>query len=43
VKILVRDEATIPEVLKDKVEVVKGDVLIQSDVDKTLEGVDGVN
>ena len=41
-KILVRDEATIPAEIKDKVEVVKGDVLNQEDVDKTVEGTDAV-
>lgn len=41
-KILVRDEATIPAEFKDKVEIVKGDVLNQEDVDKTVQGTDAV-
>lgn len=41
-KILVRDESTIPTEFKDKVEVVKGDVLNQADVDKCVEGTDAV-
>ena len=39
---LVRDENTIPAEFKDKVEVVKGDVLNKADVEKTIQGVDGV-
>ncbi|CRK94646.1 CLUMA_CG008146, isoform A [Clunio marinus] len=42
VKLLVRDESTVPNEFKDKVEIVKGDVLNQSDVDKTVEGTDAV-
>lgn len=41
-KILVRDESTIPAEFKDKVEVVKGDVLNQDDVEKTVNGTDAV-
>ena len=41
-KILVRDEATVPVEFRDKVEIVKGDVLNQADVDKTVEGTDAV-
>lgn len=37
-----RDESTIPADFKDKVEVVKGDVLNKADVEKAVEGVDGV-
>jgi biliverdin reductase / flavin reductase len=39
---LVRDESTIPAEFREKVEVVKGDVLNQSDVDKCVEGTDAV-
>lgn len=39
---LVRDESKIPTEYKDKVEVIKGDVLNQSDVDKCVEGTDAV-
>lgn len=39
---LVRDENTIPAEFKDKVEIVKGDVLNKADVEKTIQGVDGV-
>jgi biliverdin reductase / flavin reductase len=42
VKILVRDESTVPAEFKDKVEIVKGDVLNQADVDKTVKGTDAV-
>lgn len=42
VKILVRDESTVPPEFKDKVEIVKGDVLNQEDVDKTVKGTDAV-
>lgn len=42
VKMLVRNEATLPEEFKSKVEVIQGDVLNQADVDKAVEGVDGV-
>lgn len=42
VKILVRDESTVPAEFKDKVEIVKGDVLNQEDVDKTVDGTDAV-
>lgn len=41
-KILVRDESTIPAEFKDKVEIVKGDVLNKDDVDKTVQGTDAV-
>lgn len=41
-KLLVRNEATIPAGFKDKVEIVNGDVLNQDDVDKTVDGVDAV-
>lgn len=37
-----RDESTIPADFKDKVEIVKGDVLNKEDVEKSVEGVDGV-
>ena len=37
-----RDESTIPTDFKDKVEVVKGDVLKIEDVEKTVEGTDAV-
>lgn len=33
---------TIPTDFKDKVEIIKGDVLIKEDVEKAVEGVDGV-
>jgi putative NADH-flavin reductase len=39
---LVRDESTLPAEFKDKVEVVKGDVLNQDDVEKTVKGTDAV-
>lgn len=42
VKILVRDESTVPAEFKDKVEIIKGDVLVQADVDRTVEGTDAV-
>lgn len=42
VKILVRDESTIPAEFKDKVEIVKGDVLNQEDVERTVQGTDAV-
>lgn len=42
VKILVRNESTIPEEFKDKVEIVTGDVLNPDDVEKTVRGTDGV-
>jgi len=42
VKLLVRDESTVPAEFKDKVEVVKGDVLNQDDVEKTVQGTDAV-
>lgn len=41
-KILVRDEATVPAEFKDKVEIVKGDVLNQEDVERTVQGTDAV-
>lgn len=41
-KILVRDESTVPAEFKDKVEIVKGDVLNQDDVEKTVQGTDAV-
>lgn len=41
-KILVRDESTVPAEFKDKVEIVKGDVLNQDDVDATIKGSDAV-
>lgn len=41
-KILVRDEATVPADFKDKVEIVKGDVLNQDDVERTVKGTDAV-
>ena len=42
VKILVRDESTVPLEFKDKVEIVKGDVLNPDDVQKTVDGTDAV-
>lgn len=42
VRILVRDEATIPDEFKGKVEVIKGDVLNADDVERTINGVDAV-
>jgi len=42
VKILVRDEATVPAEFKDKVEIIIGDVLIQDDVESTVKGSDAV-
>jgi len=42
VKILVRDEATVPVEFKDKIEIIKGDVLNQDDVDKVVKGADAV-
>lgn len=42
VKILVRDESTIPAEFKDKVEIVKGDVLNPEDVERTVQGTDAV-
>lgn len=42
VKILVRDESTVPVEFKDKVEIVKGDVLNKDDVDMTVRGTDAV-
>lgn len=42
VRILVRDESTVPAEFKDKVEIVKGDVLNQDDVDRTVKGTDAV-
>lgn len=42
VKMLVRDESTIPAEFKDKVEIVKGDVLNQEDVERTVQGTDAV-
>ncbi|CAH1735892.1 unnamed protein product [Chironomus riparius] len=42
VKMLIRNESTLPEEFKSKVEVIQGDVLNQADVDKVVEGVDGV-
>ncbi|KAG5679154.1 hypothetical protein PVAND_008745 [Polypedilum vanderplanki] len=42
VRLLVRDESAIPEEFKGKVEIINGNVLNQADVDKTVEGVDGV-
>ncbi|XP_039282870.1 flavin reductase (NADPH) [Nilaparvata lugens] len=42
IKLLVRDPAKIPENYKDKVEFVVGDVTNQDDVNKTVEGQDGV-
>lgn len=41
-KLLVRNEATLPEEFKTKVEIVTGDVLNLADVEKTVEGTDGV-
>lgn len=38
VRLLYRNEETLPESFKDKVELVKGDVLNTQDVNKTLEG-----
>lgn len=40
-KLLYRNEATVPESFKDKVELVKGDVTNAQDVENTLTGVDG--
>lgn len=42
VRLLVRDESTVPADFKDKVEIIKGDVLNSEDVEKSIEGVDGV-
>ncbi|CAO1427110.1 unnamed protein product [Diamesa serratosioi] len=44
VKILVRDESTVPEEFKGKssIEIVKGDVLNKDDCDKTVKGCDAV-
>jgi biliverdin reductase / flavin reductase len=39
---LVRDESRIPEEFKDKVEIVKGDVLNLQDCERTVEGTDAV-
>lgn len=41
-KLLVRDEATVPAEFKGKVEIVRGDVLNLLDVEKTVDGTDGV-
>lgn len=42
VRAFVRNESKIPEALKDKIEIVVGNVLNQPDVDKAVEGVDKV-
>lgn len=42
VRVLYRNEATVPESFKDKVELVKGDVTNAQDVENTLTGTDGV-
>lgn len=42
VRVLYRNEATVPESFKDKVELVKGDVTNVADVENTLTGTDGV-
>lgn len=42
VKLLVRDESTVPAEFKDKVEIIKGDVLNTDDVEKTVQGADAV-
>lgn len=43
VRMLYRTEATIPDSIKGKVELVQGDVTVLADVKKTLEGVDCVS
>ncbi|XP_063697257.1 flavin reductase (NADPH) [Culicoides brevitarsis] len=42
VRLLIRDEATVPEDFKEKVELVKGNVLNLSDCKATVAGVDAV-
>lgn len=42
VRLLYRNEETIPESFKNSVELVKGDVINAQDVNKTLDGVDSV-
>lgn len=41
-KLLYRNEETVPESFRGKVELIKGDVLNADDVDKTLDGVESV-
>lgn len=42
VRLLYRNESTIPETFKNRVELIQGDVTNANDVNKTLDGVDGV-
>jgi putative NADH-flavin reductase len=39
---LLRDPARLPETYRGKVEIVQGDVLVETDVEKTIEGRDAV-
>lgn len=42
VRALLRDPSRMPEELRDRVEVVTGDVLVKEDVDKVVEGRDAI-
>lgn len=42
VRLLIRNEKTVPESFKDKVELIKGDVTNLADVEATIQGTDAV-
>lgn len=42
VRALLRDPNRLPEKYHSQVEIIQGDVLVQTDVEKTVEGQDGV-